>query len=1030
MSLKLFLLEPEIVFQARVNMPSGVTFPLDELTFDTVSLGTYSVVGIGMMVVFGSSAGADDLGRSRIRKPATSTTLYIGRSPQGIYDGEVNFVDNSYITVYRFYPVMSKIPYIDADQLAQSDAGIYQDSDLDFANYGVTNPPVANTGPAYASTIDSGTGKITVTFDSSNSFVTEPGASIASQTWNVYAGTITVGTSASVAITATFDAGFYYVSLLVADDNAELHYAYVPVLAIDPADDPCIYNFEITRHTIRPDGQEMSFRILEDIDAATYPAGTLVMLIDGDAGDDEDRSNVLFCGYLHENDDDIDATATGLLRGTEIHCVDAMGRLKALPGFPQLLEEQASPAKWGEMTGCNMDRFIHFLLQWQSTVLDVVDFTWSGTTTTYPFLRKEGQGTTIYEQVSRLCEALVPSYVFTCNRLGQLQVLVDPLTQDSGDRTASSQATLTSAYYSRLRYSQQRPRYHWLRSNGIVASAASVTSVFAVAPGPSPGQGPYALDDGEHLVINQAGLNAYCGHKYARLNAPQGSVAIELAEGNDYGLDPAAMTWLTLTIDAAVAAQRGLTFTEARFLMKQIDIRYNSGPTGLTKVVTIQAEREVVGLPATTVTVEAADPVDDGGWTPSTESSGDMFNSGLVPGVQQVGIIDAQGYIWTCNDFDQGSPTWSRNTAAAAAAGIGAGDLISFVVDPFSPGYRGTGSSINGWVVHKTKIYKLSDIFGTPAYTQVHTFTNQVNRINGEWASINCSFGRFQATESNNPWIVVARSHRSSSDQNGVYATYSTDGGSTWSSDVAISSFNDTAISNSPRRVVGVWCSPRTPGYAIAAAYTANGSPTAADLYVTTDWGATWSAASFVADPDEGLAYSVHVPWQNNDDESLVYYGSFNRDGNFVWGLRRTDGSTDSDISPANAGIDYGPIRSNFGIMSLDTDRLTMVMCGEADGSGTIDIDQSSTSAKGGAFVSSDGGDTWTMIVGPNTGGPNTKWPFAGAFASGDGDEIFLWGNEYVGHSTNGGSTVTDKSPQSPIATTQEVIGFVGGPLA
>lgn len=1022
MSLKLYIQPKTILFQARVNEPSAVTYPRDYVDFDTVTNGTYSIIGLNQTVLIGTSAGAHDLGITRVRKAATSSRIYIGRSSKGDRIGEVTLTDNAYITVLKEVRVFPKIPYIDSNGVT------YFDSDLAWADWGQNSPPVANAGSAVVGTIDSGTSKLTVNFSAANSFVTMPGASIASYTWNVNGGTITVGTSADQDITATFDAGFYLVSLLVADDNAEFHYCYVPVLAIDPASDPCIYNFEIESHRITPDGQELQLRIREDIDAATYLDGAWCALIDGDPGDADDRTNIVFQGWIEISDEEIAAQETGLLRDVSLTALDVAGRLKRLPGFSTVIEHAASPANWQEMTTPDMGRFLHYLLQWQSTALDVADFTLYGDEDDYTFRILASDGATIWDQVQRRAGAMIPDHMATCNRLGQLAIGVDPLLQDSADRTSSVQTTLTAALYSNLRYRQERnPRIHWLRSNAIIAGTSSpIATAFCIAPGDAPGFGAQSLDDGEHLALSQSDLNATTGHRYARANAPQGLFTFVLAEGNDYGLEPAALTWLQATIDSTAAAQRGLTFTEARFLMKQIDIRYRHAATGLTKTITIQAERETEGLPATTVAVEAADPVDDGGWVPGTPDAGDMFNNGLVPGVQNLAFIDASGVIYTTSDFQSGSPTWSRNTSAAAAVSIGAGDVQSWVVDPFSPKFRGTGTEVNGWICDRDNIYRLEDVFGTPAYTSVFTFANTVNRIQGEMGSINASFGRYQVAESDNPWLICARSHRSTSDQNGVYVVYSVDGGQTWSSEIAVTSFNDTAISNSPRRVVGLWLSPRTPGYAILAAYTADGSPTSADLYVTTDWGASWSAASFTADPDEGLAYSVHVPWHDNADESLVYYGSFNRDSNFVWGTRRTDGTTDSDISPSNAGIDYGPIRSNFGIMSLDTNRLRMVMCGEADGSGTIDIDQSSTSAVGGAFVSDDGGDTWTMIIGPNTGGPNVKWPLGAAFASGDGDELYVWGNEYIGHSTDGGATVVDKSPGSPIATSQEVIGITG----
>jgi hypothetical protein len=1026
MTLKLFILEPEIVFQARVNMPSGITWPLDELTYDTVTTGSHSVIDLNMLVVFGSTAGADNLGRSRIRKFPTSSVLYIGRSSQGVYDGEVNFADNSYITVYRFYPVMAKIPFIDPDGVR------YMDSDLDFATYGAASPPVSNAGPTYASTIDSVTEVITVNFDAGNSFVTEPGASIANTIWDVRDGTITVGTSTDTTITATFPAGFRYVSLLVTDDNAKLHTSHVPVLAIDPDDDPCLYNFEVTRHTVAVDGQELNLRVHDNIPAATYPDGTLVMLIDGDAEDADDRTNVLFTGFIDTDSADIGATPTGLLRDTELACVDVMGRLKALPGFSQVLEEKASPAAWGEMTGCNMDRFLHALLQWQSTALDLADWTWSETTTSYPFKILSSDGDTLYDQVSRRAASLVPDHLFTCNRRGQMAVTIDPMLLDTGDRTSDSQGTLTPDYYSDLRYTHQRPpRVHWLRANAILASATEVSTAFAIAPGEAPGQGLGAVDDGENLAIDQEGLNAYCGHKYARLNAPQGLFSITLAEGTDLDLEPAALTWLKVTIDSAVAAQRGLTFTEARFLMKQLDIRYNHTPTGLTKTVTITAERETSGLPATTVTVPTAEAVDNGGWTPANPLPDPAFNNGLTPGVQQVAMIGREGYIWTTSNFQSASPTWSRNTTAAVAASLTTGSLLTWVVDPFSPGYRGTpGGAINGWVLGTSKLFRLTDIFGTPAYAEVFSYAETVNGTGGAWGIIAASFGRFQATESDNPWLMSIRNARTGGGQNGGYVVHSEDGGQNFSSEIAVTAFYDSVAVNGTRRIAGIYMSPRTPGLAYVGAYTATANPTTVAIYKTEDWGATWSNAGITSDLGNGLGYCFHVPWHNNAAESLLYYTKLVRSGGaHTWSQRRTDGATDTDISPTDAGITFGAFRGLFGLRTLDTNRLHVVMVGEGDGIDDIDVDQAGTDGVVCVFVSSDGGDTWTKRMGPVAGGTTNAWPAQAAFASGDSDEIFLWGRALIQHSLDNGANWSDKLPGSnPPAG--EIMGIAGGPLS
>src|SRR6185369_11065400 len=73
-ALRLFLLQPTVVFAGRVNLASA-TYPLQEIPFDGVTTGAYGDISAGMTIVLGSSAGASDYGRQRIRKAATSTTI-------------------------------------------------------------------------------------------------------------------------------------------------------------------------------------------------------------------------------------------------------------------------------------------------------------------------------------------------------------------------------------------------------------------------------------------------------------------------------------------------------------------------------------------------------------------------------------------------------------------------------------------------------------------------------------------------------------------------------------------------------------------------------------------------------------------------------------------------------------------------------------------------------------------------------------------------------------------------------------------
>ncbi len=507
--LRLFMLAPATVLAARVNGAS-FTYPILSVPFDTVTTGAYSDCRVGQMVMFGSSAGNDDYGRSYIRKAPTSDTLYIGMSSEGIHDGEVTLSDNIYITVLDLFVVVSKTPKIIV-QGTSDFATLYKDGDLAYSDQTSEPPPVANAGPAVAATIDSGTGVITVNFDalsaSHASFATADGASLSSYLWDVRDGTITVGADSDSAISATFPAGFRWISLTVTDDNGKSHTCYVPVYARDPAADDGISIFSDVQLHVTPKGQEFSCKILSDIPYGTYPDNTLVMLWDGEPAGASDRTNVKFCGWHHTEGAQIAAQRTGTLQDTTLNCVDALGKLDTLPGFPQSIESKASPDSWLYMASPNMDKYIHYLLQWHSNILDLADFTWTGTGTDFAFYIQTSQGESLYQQVEEKVAALTPDYHLTCNRLGQLACKVDPMLQDSADRTSTYQATLTEADWSEIRYTHTRPpRVGWLNSGAVVAgSSSTIQTVFLACAGGR--AGPRARATG-----SQYRLDARPGH--------------------------------------------------------------------------------------------------------------------------------------------------------------------------------------------------------------------------------------------------------------------------------------------------------------------------------------------------------------------------------------------------------------------------------------------------------------------------------------------------------------------------------------
>jgi hypothetical protein len=233
---------------------------------------------------------------------------------------------------------------------------------------------------------------------------------------------------------------------------------------------------------------------------------------------------------------------------------------------------------------------------------------------------------------------------------------------------------------------------------------------------------------------------------------------------------------------------------------------------------------------------------------------------GLITGQELVAGI-GKFKVYRTEDFQtpsgSGGPTWD------AVDLTGADEILTWVVDPFSPGYINGSGSIDGWLATATKIYRVEDLFGTPSVTTEVTFANTAS-----WRTIQASFGTY-FFEGLNPWLVCISYYGSTGGHTGTWATYSMDGGATWATEVQVSAFYDSGSYVSP---IGLYCSPKTPGLAYTAAHIATANPGVTHGFVSTDWGATWTEMTATEDAIEILP--AFGEWPHDDDITYDYLGA------------------------------------------------------------------------------------------------------------------------------------------------------------
>jgi hypothetical protein len=901
---------PVALFKARVNMAS-VTYPVTRLTFDTVTLGTFDDVEPDMTLLLGSAEGLDDLGRVRVQNVATVANIPVGRVSRGVEDGQLEVTDNAYITVLDDYRVWAKLPY----ETLTDPSETFKDSDVAVGDFGTEPPPVAIMGAHFADYIDPITGLITVAFDGSASYCMADGATIVSYAWVIGDGTVTVGSISAATLTATFPAGKRWVHLSVVDSNGKGHTGHRFILAVDPASDVTLQTGTVELQRLTIAGQTLTVRLYGDVLRTTFPDGTLVMLWHDAPSSPSDRSFLKFVGWHQSDTWAMRATKNGLVRDTVLTCLDVAGRLDTLPGFPQALERNAEEQHWAFMPELNISRALHYLLHWHSSALVVADFFLPATGSSYPAMRLDSTGASLFDQTNSRALSIVPDHYLTCDISGTLRVLPDWMLKDVGDRPAAS-TILTEDDYSDIRADYSRPpKVHVLRSSAVIASTAweedafgedTLPLAFSIAPGDAGafGQGVGESTTGEKLTISQAALNICEGHRFARLNSRDGLYSISLPHSDDvWDLEPALMQRIQLNVAATYAAQRGLSWTQTNGIVKEIQIRYATSKEGLVLTPTLTLERETFGYPATTVVPPDAGTPDDVETEPPPILP---VPPGIVAGVEQLVGIDLDGNIYRTSDFQtvsgSGGPTWTQVSTGIAEV------LYSFVVDPFSPGYILGAGSIDGWVATADAIYKLSDMFGTLVVDEVHTFSTSAVAANFHWRSIQASFGGFFA-EGVNPWLLCVSYYGATVGHTGTWATHSLDGGTTWSTEVQISAFYNT---DTPTRFnpIGVYTSPRTPGLAYTAAHIADET---VEGKVSTDWGETWASSSFI-EPGVAQAGMIHLPWHTNSTEALGYFGKLT--------VTEVPGTPD-ELMPEFGWQPDGEVYEDRGMRTFDTQTIT-----------------------------------------------------------------------------------------------------------
>jgi len=564
---------PNVVkYSMRVNQASfGNSYA--QITYDGGS-GTLANVKPGMRVII---AHTNDIQAGYwegiVRKTPGASTLYVNET-------SLDLSDNDYIWIVDDFPIK--------DKLARQVSGVqYNFYDIAFRQL---LPVVYNLKTVYAGDISSSI--LTLSF-APLALAATSGATISTWAWDVGDGTITVGSSSTQNITATFPEGHRFIHLTVTDSGGravtrhiEIHahgstYTYQLVAVTD---------VQITRNVgTGDDGSLTNYvgvtSLLDNTQITIWSDDTYQT---GDAALTGD--NIIFIGRIRTRENTTSASDQYVLDKSAAYTLEgALTQLARTEQLPFEMLNVASPAKWGDIKNLTIWRGIVYLLSEYSTFLELYSLTFDSTADTFLAPTRNPSGD-ILAAVNDL--ALSINAALQIDPSGHAEVVRNAVMQEvASDRNAlATRANITTAdvLSVTLRQDGARPVGLLTASGG---SLNSTTGLYTISECLSPG---FAQDYGSQTAqlarqVLPANLGQAATDAKLKLRANN---ALEKAQEVDKidatftpgwysALIPSLNTWYTftlaaeVTVDGAVTSKTVLT-SATRWLLVNVDLGLNA----------------------------------------------------------------------------------------------------------------------------------------------------------------------------------------------------------------------------------------------------------------------------------------------------------------------------------------------------------------------------------------------------------------------------------------------------------------------
>lgn len=563
-----------IIFRALVNQTSFAA-SFAQVTFDTTSVGAYTDIVEGMTVYISPSTDlskATFTGRARRNgagNVATSTILYINETSATISNNDVITVVNDYKLWDRLGRQVGSTQYVDYD-----------------VQYHLPKPIIYGVKSAYAGWVTAGI--LTLSFTPSGLAVAS-GATISTWLWNVGDGTITVGSTTTQNITATFPPGHRFISLRVTDSNGQMRTRRISIHAHQPDTYPPA---PLQAGDIRVSGDVASGYSAEATawaGVSTLLDNTLVVIWNDEQYQDGTTAltgdNIAFVGRFRQSSDSAQSDSeVGIIAETRYTVEGVMQQMARLELLPYEFLNSGAPTKFFQLKNLTPWRAVCLLLSEMSTYLELHDLTFDSTADTFLALGLQTQGNNLLAAVNDLYYSI--NGAMQMNAAGQGQCVRDLRMLSTAARNAAptiaNWSTADLLGIDGYDHANVRTVGRLVASGGSFSSATQQYTTFdSLAPGiaqdypeASASLDRQILEANQSQPNAQTELNTRSGHAFARVQETD-KISVTHPDGYHF-LIPALDQWYTFTLDGTETARGIVLDSTIRWLLMSIDLEHDS----------------------------------------------------------------------------------------------------------------------------------------------------------------------------------------------------------------------------------------------------------------------------------------------------------------------------------------------------------------------------------------------------------------------------------------------------------------------